>query len=1149
MTRTLLALALLSVPLVARAQGPDVRDVRPIVMLLVDSSGSMERRGDCVCTTPTCNECMPTCSGATPQRNRWATVLEALTGTWDGFTCAAEDRRNSGYASQADFRYYIDHILHPGEARRIGGGTFAPTVTQQTDGILDSYADRAKFGLMTFDGVSTLRDRPLLVTQLDFEMPGFLTSSAGALGGFSYGERKPFGFPGCGQAYMIDNGAQSEQAGGTLVSVGSDAEDFTLINTNIQAQLLATRPYGPTPIAGMLEDFEFYLQNHPDVAARTVAGGSGDAFQACRPRYAILLTDGYPNADMRDAPYNCEGAGHGFGCPYDTPATTAARLCEYSGASEECEGYIDGLFVVGFTVEDARAVQELHNIAAAGGTCANPATGECAYLVGSSSGPAQLREALADILDQANPGTTTRTVNAFSGTSPGASAQGQAQFNTGFQIPGEGEPWAGVLERRRFECDASNVPMPQDVEDRDRFQTILNNRPTPRRLLTALPNNRNNVRGYLIGDGAVPASVGGSGSASGGGNGRGGSGGRQCGGGGRTTPADARPAETGVRLTSFAQSNAALDRRLFGTGVTQTERNNIIDWVHGVGRANRLGDIYHSSPVVVGAPEEDLADESYNEFRRRPEVANRPKVVYVGTNDGIMHAFVAEDITITTGPHAGERYTAGEELWGFVPPAVIPSLNSARTGHVFTVDGTPVVKDIFYNRAPGQSADASAYHTVMVFGLRGGGGAYLALDVTDPLEPEFLWQVAHPEMGATYGIPALGQVLIRDSSNNVREISMVLLPGGAGTDLSSGTCGGVAEPLPDGRMSKPLGCPSRGKGRPPVNAGTLNARENMRCWDTTGRSMYFVDPASGEILSYLDDTVFNAPVTGGVSFFTGDVGTIATRAFVTDADGVIWRVDFSNPDPARWDAEPFHDIFHDLTATEGQPAYFPPILTTDDQGRVVVIQATGEVDNLDQPYYENRVVSITENPEYDTTGALRQVTGILNWEVRLEQGERVTGPLELFAGKVYFASFATSPTTSIDACSYGYSRIWGVEYLLNETSATQPTNIPLGALEDTDAPGTFVRHLPPLENQIVMGVRVTQRPTCSTLQEVSETDPYFGTRTYQQVTNANRGEFFLVAQVSGGGTAATGASVAEFSRQLPAPLSYTRVQGWAGSID
>ncbi|MBX3248948.1 MAG: hypothetical protein KF901_17355 [Myxococcales bacterium] len=1130
----------------AHAQGPDVRDVRPIVMLLVDSSGSMERRGDCVCTTASCSECLPSC-GASSQRNRWATVLEALTGSWDGFQCLQEDRRHSSYAGQPDYRYFIPHILHPGETRLIGGTVFAPTITQRADGILDSYADRVKFGLMTFDGVSTRRDDSMLVPERIFNVPTYLSDSAGAMGGFSYGEPRPFGFPGCGEPYMIDNGAQSDAPGGTLVSVGSDLADFDLINARIQDTLLRTRPFGPTPISGMLADFEYYLNHHPDVARISTPGGAGDAFQQCRPRYAILLSDGYPNADMRGAPYNCDAATPDAFCPYDRPSETAARLCA-AGAGGECDGQIGGLFVVGFAVDDPQAVGELNTIAEAGGTCASPG-GNCAFLVGSGGDEtARLREALSAILDRAAPGTTTRTVSAFAGATPGITRGGQAQFNTGFRIQGHGEPWTGVLERRRFECDETNVPVEQAVEPRDRFHEVLDARSTPRRLLTVVPNNANHTDQYLVGDAGGIAPIGGGGGARPRGGRGSGPGGRSC-----TTgpppgagPPGIAPVQTGLTLSAFATTNGALSRQHLGVG-TDALRNQVINWVHGVGRPSKMGDIYHSSPVVVGPPLEDLADESYNAFRLRPEVASRPKVVYVGTNDGVMHAFLAEDHTVESGPYAG-TYQAGHELWGFVPPAVFKSLNAARSGHVYTVDGTPVVKDIFFRRGAGESPDGGQYHTVMIFGLRGGGGAYLALDVTDPLEPRFLWQLAHDELGLTYGIPGMGQVLVRDSTGNLREIAMALLPGGAGEDLSTSTCGGVAEVGPDGRLTKPLGCPSRGKGRPPANAGTLNARENMRCWSTRGRSMYFIDPATGEVLSMLDSSVFNSPVTGGVSFFTGDVGTIATRAFMTDADGVLWRIDFSDPNPANWDADPFFDMFWDLTATEGQPAYFPPILSSDEQGRVIVIQATGNIDELDG-LRENRVVSLREDITFDENGVVQEVEGFLNWEIRLAEGEQVTGPLELFDGKVYFGSF-TSTNDITNACAYGHSKIWAVEYVDSEMTAGQPTPIPVGAMEDPDAPGTFLRHLPPIPNQVVMGVRVTQRPTCSTLQEATETDPYFGARTYQRVTQAARGEFMLVAQVSGGGTAGvTGSSIAEYQQRLPAPAAFTRVTGVAGSID
>ncbi|MFW6087607.1 MAG: hypothetical protein ACODAG_10420, partial [Myxococcota bacterium] len=78
---------------------PDVRNVPPLVMLLVDTSGSMERLPGCACSTPGCEECLPMCSTAgEDQRNKWAFVLEALTGQWEDFDCTRQVRSGGEFA-------------------------------------------------------------------------------------------------------------------------------------------------------------------------------------------------------------------------------------------------------------------------------------------------------------------------------------------------------------------------------------------------------------------------------------------------------------------------------------------------------------------------------------------------------------------------------------------------------------------------------------------------------------------------------------------------------------------------------------------------------------------------------------------------------------------------------------------------------------------------------------------------------------------------------------------------------------------------------------------------------------------------------------------------------------------------------------------
>ena len=110
----------------------------PLVMLVVDTSGSMERLAGCACESPSCMECLPDCTQG--QRNRWALLLESLTGTYQSFGCETLERTEEN-GMTFDVGYYLPY--------------HRPSGTQRDDGLLDTYATRARFGLATFDGMDT----------------------------------------------------------------------------------------------------------------------------------------------------------------------------------------------------------------------------------------------------------------------------------------------------------------------------------------------------------------------------------------------------------------------------------------------------------------------------------------------------------------------------------------------------------------------------------------------------------------------------------------------------------------------------------------------------------------------------------------------------------------------------------------------------------------------------------------------------------------------------------------------------------------------------------------------------------------------------------------------------------------------------------
>ncbi|MEY4750354.1 MAG: hypothetical protein RIQ60_2568 [Pseudomonadota bacterium] len=183
-------------------------------------------------------------------------------------------------------------------------------------------------------------------------------------------------------------------------------------------------------------------------------------------------------------------------------------------------------------------------------------------------------------------------------------------------------------------------------------------------------------------------------------------------------------------------------------------------------RASRLGDITHASPVFVAKPGFKYNDAGYSAYAA--DKAGRDKVVYVGANDGMLHAFMVEPAAGTVGAKQGD------ELWAFVPTPLIPELwrladSTYDDRHRYYVDATPVVADVY---------DGSNWRTILVGGLGAGGRGLYALDVTDTAKaPLLLWEFTSDNdanLGLTFGTPVVtknktGQWVVAFSSgyNNV----------------------------------------------------------------------------------------------------------------------------------------------------------------------------------------------------------------------------------------------------------------------------------------------------------------------------------------------------------------------------------------------
>ena len=215
-----------------------------------------------------------------------------------------------------------------------------------------------------------------------------------------------------------------------------------------------------------------------------------------------------------------------------------------------------------------------------------------------------------------------------------------------------------------------------------------------------------------------------------------------------------------------------------------------------VRRASLLGDIFHSRPVLVGEPRGLSTEPSYQAFRGLHRL--RERRVYVGANDGFVHAFEAGNRSTPLAPYSAG---SGAERFGFMPwpvrlaiPDFVRAISTGNPVHRFFVDGSPAASDAwFYNNdlnITDKRADGSEWHTVLIGGLRRGGEAYYALDITTAqatgtpgANARYLWEFPveggphNPYVAQTWGRPIIAKVEVFLNSQ-VHERWVAVLTGG-----------------------------------------------------------------------------------------------------------------------------------------------------------------------------------------------------------------------------------------------------------------------------------------------------------------------------------------------------------------------------------
>lgn len=602
-----------------------------------------------------------------------------------------------------------------------------------------------------------------------------------------------------------------------------------------------------------------------------------------------------------------------------------------------------------------------------------------------------------------------------------------------------------------------------------------------------------------------------------------------------------------------------------------------------------LGAIMRSSPAIVSAPSSLLRDEGYRKFVEL--FKDRRQVLYTATTDGLLHAF---DVNYPLNADNN-----GIELWAFLPPAAIGQLTTNYPGGQRTLlDGTPVVKDVVFKRGQASVGSDSPWHTALVAGL--GKDGYFALDVTadgqipnasaykpvvdgnlttlqdvlrptapaKPVGPHFLWQLSSTQatgagnkgkkkdkknkkgdevyaiFGDKTGTPAITTVLI-----GTTEVGVAILPGGIdeGTSTTSPLCPRRTTPLYNFSLTKDL---------------AMNPRASVRGWASTcdgtvaGRSVTVVRLDTGEIIKHFArnqgsdsdvpkrmidkgvviDSPFDAPITGTPVVFPVEVGSIAQKAFIGDADGTLYRLDLSDTNPNNWRAELFLDTrgasFPTADFVGDKPIVVPPVLSLSETGNLVIGVANGDQEDFGtKPANDSNFVwSVTEIP---STVAGQPSRPSLNWYLKLTNGERVTGPMAVFDKTFYFATYRVGVAGT--ACSVGSANLYGRDYVTPY-------------LDDPTRGGDFRSPVNTdfsvIGSELIPGVSIRASQACAVDQPSN--DYFGGTRVGARLTTPT--SYSLVANIASPG-GVNGLPVKQISKPLALPRTRTIVDAWASIVE
>jgi type IV pilus assembly protein PilY1 len=540
-----------------------------------------------------------------------------------------------------------------------------------------------------------------------------------------------------------------------------------------------------------------------------------------------------------------------------------------------------------------------------------------------------------------------------------------------------------------------------------------------------------------------------------------------------TKTASSRTIYTAISGTrhSFATSNSSITNGMMNAA-SGSERDNIINFIRGVDaydedadidsseeRQWKLGDIFHSTPVLIRPPFLMINDSSYNTFKTSS--ANRTTMLLAGANDGMLHAI---------------RESDGAELWAFIPPDVLGDLKDLTVAigpHEFYVDGSPIAADVKIGTTP-------TWKTVAIFGQRRGGRNYYALDITDTTNPLYMWSFTDSKMGETWSEPVIGKIKMSDGSS--KYVAFV----GGGYDTAANNNSGKA-------------------------VYVIDVADGTKLWE------YYKPGTVSDDRQYMNFSVAASPTAVDLN----SDGYI-DRVYIGDVGGQLWKFDVSTPATisagviTNWNPAQMGKRFFVAAPSQANPPapgeYYPtqaiyasPVLALDSAKNLWVYFGTGDRNHpnntgsnrfygiKDTTEQSDGTANMTNSSPFTESSLTNMTTGSGNvtqgWYIILNTNEKILATADVFNNTVLFTAFTPANTVSCTGGG-GDAKLYAINMTTGDAALDLTTGAVLAAGQSALAAAKTI------------GTGIPSKPIVIMSQSGNRATPYVITgTTNQQIAN------------------------------------------------